>query len=118
VDLADAVSIVIARPFFVAMADASVLGMDAWVVGCFICIQDRALTRHIPLDNRARGRFVGMFEYPVPHLVRAAADETQDRWPVVLVGALAFALHPEGTRRGVGAGQQGRDAAYFFSPAF
>src|SRR6266545_2230968 len=37
-------------------------------------------------------RVPGVLQHPIADLVRAAADQTQDRWPVVRVGALAFTL--------------------------
>src|SRR5262249_51774144 len=90
--LAYSISIIIARPFLHAVADAGVLGMHARIVRGLISIQDRTLGRHIPFNNGAGGRLVGVLQYPIAHLVAGAADQTEDRWPVVGVGALAFLL--------------------------
>jgi hypothetical protein len=117
-DFAHAVAIIITRPFLDTVADARMLRMHAPIVRCLIGIQDDALRWHIPFNNGACGRLIGMLEHPIAHLVAAPADQTQDRWPVILIGALAFALHPEGTRRAGAVGQRDRDAADFFSPAF
>ncbi len=99
--------IVIACPFLYAVADAGVARMHAPIVGRLICIEDRATTRHVAFNN-------GL----VAHLVGAPTDQAQDRRPVIGVGAFALAFHPEGTRRVGAVGRQGRDGAYFFSPAF
>ncbi len=63
-------------------------------------------------------RVPGVLKHPIAHLVGAPTDQAQDRRPVIGVGAFALAFHPEGTRRVGAVGRQGRDGAYFFSPAF
>jgi hypothetical protein len=91
-DFANAISIVITRPFLAPMTNGCVARMHARIVGRFIRIHDGALRRHISLNDRAGGRLVSMFEHPIAHLVGAATNQTQDRRPVIGVGALAFLL--------------------------
>ena len=91
-DFAHTVAIIITRPFLDTMADTRMRSMHARIVGGLVRIQDRTLRRHIPFNNRACRRFVGMFQYPIADFVRRATDQTEDWWSVVCVGAFPLCL--------------------------
>src|SRR5437867_1670117 len=104
-DFAHPIAIIITRPFLHSMAYARVPGMHIPIVRRLIGIEDCPLGRHIPFYDATGGRFVGVLQYPVAHLMYRAADHTQNRRSVVVIGTLTSALHPEGTRRVGAAGR-------------
>src|SRR5262245_1201549 len=83
----------------------------------FIGVDMRPRTSKL-LHMRSQGSLLGIGHHPQPHLAAYAPDSSQHWWAVIGIRAASTLLHPEGTRPGIAADQQGRNVPSFFSPAF
>src|SRR5262249_29963242 len=92
VDLAAAITIVIARPFMHAVADRRMRRMTATVALPFIGVEDRARNRDICRDQVVTGVFGRVVADPKTALARVPRDDADDGRPVIGEGAMAFAL--------------------------
>ena len=91
-DLTSAVPIIIARPFVDAVVDRGLGWMTAPVALPLIGIQPRAASRKVFEDEPMTSPPVRVVAHPKPLLPRLTRDDTDDRGPIVGVGAVAFAL--------------------------
>jgi hypothetical protein len=91
-DLTSAVPIIIARPFVDAVVDRGMGWMTAPVALPLIGIQPRAASRKVFEDEPMTSPPVRVVAHPKPLLPRLTRDDTDDRGPIVGVGAVAFAL--------------------------
>jgi hypothetical protein len=87
-----AIPIIIPRPFVDAVADRGMGGMTPPVALPLIGIQTRAASRKVFADELMTSPSVRVVTHPKPLLARLSRDDTDDRGPIVGVGAVAFAL--------------------------
>ena len=93
VDLASAVPIIIIPgPFVDAVADRGMGWMTPPVALPFIDIQLRAASRKVFDDESMTSPPIRVVAHPKTLLTRLTRDDTDDRGPIVGVGAVAFAL--------------------------
>jgi len=87
-----AIAIIIPRPFVNAMTDSGMGGMTAPIALPLVGIQQRAASRNVFGDEGTTRPRVCMVAHPQALLARLARDHTDDRGPIVGIGAVAFAL--------------------------
>src|SRR6266508_4792377 len=97
--LANAIPIIIARPFLDAVADTAMTRMHTCIVRSLVGVEDCAALGHVAFNNRAGGRLISVLKHPVAHLVARATDQAQDWRSVVVVGAFTFLLIGAPARR-------------------
>ena len=92
-DLTSAIPIIIPRPFVDAMADRGMGGMTPPVALPLIGIQTRAASRQVFADELVTSPPIRVVTHPQSLLARFSRDDTDDRRPIVGVGAVALVVH-------------------------
>jgi hypothetical protein len=102
VDLTSALPIIIASPFVDAVADRGMGWMTPPVAPPLIGIQPRAASRKVFDDEPMTSPPVRVVAHPKTLLARLTRDDTDDRGPIVGIGAVALALIGTSTWGGTG----------------
>jgi hypothetical protein len=92
VHFTSAIAIVIPCPLMDAMTDRRMGWMTPPVTRPLIRIEPRGPCRNVLRDQRCTGARVGMVAHPPALLPRLARDDTDDRGPIVGIGAVPFPL--------------------------
>ena len=91
-DVALAITIIIARPFVDPMANRGMGWVATAVARPFVRVQRRAVSQNGCGDERLASPPVRVVAHPKMLLARLARDDPDDRGPIVGRGAVAFAL--------------------------
>ena len=92
VDLASAIPIIVPCPFVDAVADRGMGWMTPPVALPLIGVQPRAASRKVCDDEPMTSPPVRVVAHPKTLLARLTRDQTDERRPIIGVGAVAFAL--------------------------
>jgi hypothetical protein len=92
VDLAEPVSIRVARPFVHAVANGGMGGMTAGIALPLVGREERATSRHVFGDEIVAGPPSGMITDPEALLPCRPRHDTDDRWAIIGLGPMALAL--------------------------
>jgi hypothetical protein len=101
-DFALAITVIIPRPFVYTMADGGMCWMTAPVTLPFVGVQPRAVSWNVFMDEAAACPPVRVVAHPEALLTRIARNDADDGWPIVGIGAVAFALIGPSTWRVTG----------------
>jgi hypothetical protein len=101
--LAAAITIIITRPFVHTVAHRGMDWMTPSVALPFVRVQLRAVSRNVFGDECLASPSIRMVAHPQALLARLARDDTDDRGPIVGIGAMSFAFigAPPGRIQGV-----------------
>ena len=88
-NLAHTIAIVIARPFVLTVIDGRMRQLQAMVTAILVRIDDRRVCWHGFGQNALTGGLVTVTNHPAALFATLAADDMNDRRPVVVVGAMA-----------------------------
>jgi hypothetical protein len=88
VDFPHTVTIVIARPLVLAMIDRGVRHIQSVVTAVLIRIDHSGVLWDGFGQNAMTGRLVTVPDHPAAFLARLAADDMNDWWSVVVIGAM------------------------------
>jgi hypothetical protein len=91
-DLTVAITIIITCPFVHTVTHRGMGWMTPSVALPLVRIQLRVVSWHVFGDERMTSPRVRMVAYPQALLARLARDDTDDRGPIVGIGAMAFAF--------------------------
>ena len=91
-DLAQAITIIIPRPFAHAMGNRGMARMAAAITLPFIGVEQGAAWGHVLGHERVTGLPIRMVTNPQALLARVARDDADNRGTIVGRGAVAFAL--------------------------
>ncbi len=98
VDFADAVSVVVTRPFMDSMADCAVVRVQAGIVGRFIREQERAARRNAGADDASSADLVRVLDDPVANLAAVPTDDRDNGRAVIVIRAASSSLVGSATR--------------------
>ena len=98
-DLAHAISIVVSRPLVVAMSDRGVWQIQSVVTAVLIRIDHRRVVWNGFGQNALTGGLVAVPDHPAAFFARLAADDVDDRWPVVVYCSVSRSLVRPSARR-------------------
>jgi len=82
VDLAHAVTIVVACPLVLSMIDGRVMQLHSVVVPVLVGVDDRPVTQDRFGQNALAGRLVAVADHPASLFTCLVADDMDDRWSV------------------------------------
>src|SRR5215475_581210 len=91
-DLAQAITIIIPRPFAHAMGNRGMARMAAAITLPFIGVEQGAAWGHVLGHERVTGLPIRMVTNPQALLARVARDDADDGRPIVGIGSVPFAL--------------------------
>jgi hypothetical protein len=118
VDFAHAIAIVITRPLMLTVIDSRMVLLNPVLTTIVVRVDDRPLSRNGFGENTMTRSCVAVRNRPTALFARFAADTMNNRWAVIVIGAVSRLLHPEGTRRADAVGHSGRDRAYALATRF
>src|SRR5262245_5336002 len=100
------IPIVIAGPLALRVIDRRMREIQSMVTAVLVRIDDRSITRDGFAQNALAGGLVTVADHPAALFTTLAADDMNDRWSVVIVGAVACLLVRAATRRIVHVGMR------------